>query len=99
MVQGRVEWVSNESALVPLEESNESLLQSWSVVEGHSVSIGLVLSVSGQVHGEELSHERDWAPQVLEDEQVEEVRFVREPEGEKDAFAAQGEGEGCEHYD
>ena len=66
---------------------------------GHSISVSLVLSLSGQVHRPELSHERDWGPQVLEDEQVEESRLVREPEGEKDVFAAQSEGEGRKHYD
>jgi len=94
-----VEWVRGQRTLVDFEDLDQTLLESRSMVEGDSVCVGFVFGESNRVHREELGHEGNWNPKVLEKEEVKEVRLVFESEREEDLFVAKAEAEGGEHDD
>ena len=93
VVQRRVEGVGNKRQFVSRVNSNQALFQILPMAVVHCKLVSSKHRLSLEGHCDEGGHELHWNVQVLEEEQVEEVRSVRESKREQDLLVSHAEAE------
>ena len=97
VVHRRVQRVGDERPFIPLEEVDEAGLERLAVIMLYCEGVRLVLGPPDEVHGDEVEEEADGHVNLGEEEEVEEVRHIPEPERLDDPLVPQDEREAQEH--
>jgi hypothetical protein len=60
MIECRVEWISHERSLIPLEQTYEGVLQWLPMVVDNTKLVSLILGPPNQRHGQESGQKVNW---------------------------------------